>query len=74
VEVAELRLPPGVSPSLVVRQGTSFVPDGRTSLRTGDDLLVVTPRQLRGTTEERLRQVSRSGRLAGWLADADGRP
>ena len=38
-----------------------MVPDGRTVLRRGDDLLVVTPRKLREATEERLRTVSRSG-------------
>jgi cell volume regulation protein A len=43
----------------------------RTVLRRGDDLLVVTPRRLREATEERLRKVSRSGRLAHWWADDD---
>jgi potassium/hydrogen antiporter len=69
VEVGELRLPEGSSISLIVRQGSSFVPDQRTVLRTGDDLLVVAPRRLRARTEHRLRAVDRSGRLAGWLAD-----
>jgi len=67
VEVGELRLPAGASVSLVVRDGHSLVPDGRTVLRRGDDLLVVTPRRLREQTEDRLRTVSRSGRLAQWL-------
>ncbi|HEX2177636.1 MAG TPA: potassium/proton antiporter [Nocardioidaceae bacterium] len=70
VEVQELRLPKGVSVSLVVRGDDSFVPDGRRVLRTGDDLLVVTPRRLREATEERLRAVGRGGRLAGWLGEA----
>jgi potassium/hydrogen antiporter len=70
VEVQELRLPRGVSVSLVVRGDDSFVPDGRRVLRTGDDLLVVTPRTLREATEERLRAVGRGGRLAGWLGEA----
>ncbi|NUR09216.1 MAG: potassium/proton antiporter [Nocardioidaceae bacterium] len=67
VEVGELRLPVGVSVSLVVRDGQSLVPDQRTVLRRGDDVLVVTPRRLREQTEERLRAVSRRGRLADWL-------
>jgi potassium/hydrogen antiporter len=67
VEVGELRLPVGASVSLVVRDGQPLVPDSRTVLRQGDDLLVVTPRKLREETEGRLRAVSRSGRLAQWL-------
>jgi potassium/hydrogen antiporter len=67
VEVGELRLPVGASVSLVIRAGDALVPERRTVLRHGDDLLVVTPRKLREQTEERLRQVSSSGRLAQWL-------
>lgn len=67
VEVAELRLPVGVSVSLVVRDGSTMVPDERTVLRRGDDVLVVTPRKVREATEERLRAVSQRGRLAHWL-------
>jgi cell volume regulation protein A len=67
VEVGELRLPSGASVSLVVRDARTFVPDQRTVLRRGDDLLVVTPRRLREHTEERLRAVSLHGRLAHWL-------
>jgi cell volume regulation protein A len=67
VEVSELRLPLGASLSLVVREGRTIVPDSRTVLRHGDDLLVVTPRRLRRDTEDRLRAVSRRGRLAQWL-------
>jgi len=66
VEVAELRLPPGSSISLVVRSGSSFVPSGRTRLQRDDELLVVAPRRVREATEERLRAVSQHGRLAGW--------
>ena len=69
VEVGELRLPQGASVSLVIRGGTSLVPERRTVLRSGDDLLVVTPRKLREATEDRLRQVSQNGRLAQWLGD-----
>ena len=67
VEISELRLPRGASVALVVRDGEVTVPEQRTVLRRGDDLLVVTPRVLRDPTERRLRAVSRSGRLAGWL-------
>lgn len=69
VEVGELRLPPGASVSMVIRQGQALVPEWRTVLRHGDDLLVVTPRKAREATEERLRQVSSGGRLAQWLGD-----
>jgi potassium/hydrogen antiporter len=67
VEVGELRLPVGASVSLVVRDGQTLVPEPRTVLRHGDDVLVVTPRRMREATEARLRAVSRSGRLAHWL-------
>jgi cell volume regulation protein A len=70
VEVGELRLPVGASVSLVVRDEHTLVPDDRTVLRRGDDLLVVCPRRLRDQTEERLRAVSKSGRLADWLGDS----
>jgi cell volume regulation protein A len=66
VEVGELRLPRGASVALIVREGETVVPSDRTVLRRGDDLLVVSPRRLREQTEERLRAVSRSGRLAQW--------
>ena len=67
VEVGELRLPAGASVSLVIRDDEVLVPERRTVLRVGDDLVVVTPRKLREATEERLRRVSRHGRLAQWL-------
>jgi potassium/hydrogen antiporter len=67
VEVSELRLPGGASVSLLVRDGEVIVPDGRTVLRRGDDVLVVTPRGAREATESRLRAVSQRGRLAHWL-------
>jgi cell volume regulation protein A len=73
MEVDELRLPRGVSVSLVVRESSSFVPDGRTVLRRGDEVLVVTPRRLRELTERRLRAVSRGGRLVGWFGEGDER-
>ena len=72
VEVGELRLPVGASVSLVVRDGRTLVPDPRTVLRSGDDLLIVTPRKVREETEERLRAVSLRGRLAHWLESPPG--
>jgi cell volume regulation protein A len=71
VEVGELRLPVGASVSLVIRDGRILVPEGRTTLRHGDDLLVVTPRKIREQTEQRLRQVSTGGRLGRWLGNPD---
>jgi cell volume regulation protein A len=67
VEVGELRLPPGSSVSMIIRDGETLVPERRTVLKHGDDLLVVAPRRQRVRTEERLRQVSARGRLAQWL-------
>ena len=69
VEIGELRLPKGTSVSLIVRGDSSFTPDTRTSLRRGDDLLVVTRRKDRDATERRLQAVSRRGRLADWTSD-----
>lgn len=66
VEVGELRLPPGVSVSLLIRGDEIVVPQVRTQLRHGDELLVVTPRREREETEERLRLVSLHGRLGRW--------
>ena len=67
VEVGELRLPKGASVALIVREGATLVPERRTVLRRGDDVLVVTPRKQREKTEGRLRAVSAGGRLAQWL-------
>ncbi len=67
VEVGELRLPAGSSVALIVRDGKTLVPERRTVLRHGDDILVVTPRKDREKTEQRLRAVSVGGRLAQWL-------
>jgi len=66
----ELRLPTGVSVSLIVRDETSFTPDRRTVLERGDDLLVVTPRGMREQTEARIQLLSRNGRLGRWTRDA----
>lgn len=69
VEISELRLPKGVSVSLVVRGSEAFVPERRSVLRAGDDILVVAPSHLREQTLRRLRAVSRGGRLAGWFGE-----
>jgi cell volume regulation protein A len=66
VEVYELRLPTGSAVSLVTRGSHVFVPHGQTVLRTGDQVLAVAARDQVGRVEDRLRSVSRSGRLAGW--------
>ncbi|MFR9795905.1 potassium/proton antiporter [Streptomyces sp. MS06] len=67
VEVNELRLPAGAAVTLVVRDGTSFVPLPTTALRRGDELLVVATDPVRDAAEQRLRAVGRGGKLAGWL-------
>ena len=68
VEVGELRLPEGSLVSMVVRDGRAIVPERRTVLRRGDDLLIVTPRRQREPTVARLRTISEYGRLGRWLA------
>jgi len=66
VEVDELRLPAGSAISLVTRDADVFVPVGRTMLRTGDQVLAVAARGQVAEVEDRLRSVSRFGRLARW--------
>jgi cell volume regulation protein A len=68
VEIAELRLPTGAEVTLVVRDGSAHVPDAYTRLRSGDSLLIVSTAAVRGAAEQRLRAVSRGGRMAGWLS------
>jgi len=70
VEIGELRLPPGTSVSLIVRGDTSFTPERRTTLKRGDDLLIVTPRANRDAIETKLQTVSKGGRLANWARDS----
>jgi cell volume regulation protein A len=72
VEISELRLPSGTSVSLVVRGERSFTPAASTSIRRGDDLLIVTRRADREVTEQRLQAVSRRGRLAAWASGEVG--
>jgi potassium/hydrogen antiporter len=69
VHIDELRLPPGAVITLVLRDGVGFVPNPRTRLRVGDNLLIVATDQVRDAAERRLRAVSRKGRLARWLGD-----
>jgi cell volume regulation protein A len=66
VEVDELRLPNGSGVVLITRGPEVFLPSGSTVLRTGDQVLAVTARDHVGEVEDRLRSVSRFGRLAGW--------
>ena len=66
VEVGELRLPAGSAVSLVTRGADVFVPEGRAVLRQGDQVLAVAARDQVGSVEDRLRSVSRFGRLAQW--------
>ncbi|MBS2938958.1 hypothetical protein KDN32_14555 [Nocardioides sp. J2M5] len=66
VEVGELRLPAGSRVALVTRDREVLVPEGRSVLRRGDQVLVVSALGQVSTVEDRLRSVSRHGRLAGW--------
>ncbi len=66
VEVDELRLPTGSAVSLITRGAEVLVPGRHTLLRTGDQVLAVAARNQVGQVEDRLRSVSRFGRLAGW--------
>ena len=65
----ELRLPPGAVVSVIVRDDQPIVPDGRTRLRTGDQLLLIVPSKARQQVERRLLAVHRAGRLATWLGE-----
>jgi potassium/hydrogen antiporter len=66
VYLDELRLPLGAAVTLVLRDGTGFVPDATTRLRQGDSLLIVTTVEVRDAAERRLHAVGRYGRLARW--------
>jgi cell volume regulation protein A len=66
VAVFELRLPKGANVTLVVRGGEGFVPEPHTTIRHGDQLLVVTTSKVKARTERRIREISQGGRLAGW--------
>lgn len=66
VEIRELRLPRDVVVALIIRGDQTFAPDEATVLRTGDELLIVTPATDRVRVEKRLREVGQGGRLARW--------
>jgi cell volume regulation protein A len=68
VYVDELRLPPGAVLSLIVRGREGTVPTPDTRLEHGDQLLIVATTESRALAEERLRAVSRDGKLARWYA------
>jgi potassium/hydrogen antiporter len=70
VEVFELRLPQGANVTLVVRNGGGFVPEPNTTIRRGDQLLIVATSETKARVERRVRAVSQAGRLAGWRNDA----
>jgi cell volume regulation protein A len=70
VHIDELRLPVGAVVTLVLRDGTGFVPPPDTRLRAGDSLLIVATAAVRDLTERRLRAVSRRGRLARWHGES----
>lgn len=67
VAMWELRLPPGAVVSLIVREGDTVVPTRDTTLRLGDQLLLIVPSHARRHVERRLQAVHRAGRLARWL-------
>jgi potassium/hydrogen antiporter len=70
VYLRELRLPPGATVSLVVRDGEGFTPTPDTRLRQRDQLLVVTTSTVRARAERRIRAVDRAGRLARWRGES----
>jgi cell volume regulation protein A len=67
VHLDELRLPVGAHVTLVLRDGSGFVPGSQTRLKVGDSLLIVATVGVRDAAERRLRAVSRRGRLARWF-------
>ena len=71
VRVRELRMPRNAVVSLVIRQGNSFAPHGESRLRSGDELLIVTPGAHRAEVERRLTEIGRAGRLARWTDGVD---
>lgn len=65
--VMEIGLPQGAVVALVVRGEQAISPDAHTRIRAGDRLIIVTTEEARSATDERIRSVARSGRLARWL-------
>lgn len=68
VEVGELRLPTGSAVAILARGKEVVVPQDSSVLRAGDQVLVVAALRQVTEVEERLRLISRYGRLAGWAA------
>ena len=73
VEVGELRLPAGSNVAILARAAEVVVPQDRSVLRAGDQVLVVAALHQVSEVEERLRSVSRYGRLASWSEGLDER-
>ncbi|MFT4299721.1 MAG: potassium/proton antiporter [Aeromicrobium sp.] len=66
LEVGELRLPQGAVVSLLVRGEETLVPSRNTRIMVGDEMLIVSSRQVRDRVDRRLTSVARHGRLADW--------
>ena len=66
VSIRELRLPRNVVVALVLRGEESFAANGDTILRADDNLMVVTPQDVRRQVEDRFVTVGRGGRLSHW--------
>jgi potassium/hydrogen antiporter len=73
VYVDELLLPVGAQVSLVVRDGASLELSRDLRLHRGDQILIVTTREVRDLVAERLQAVSDAGRLAQWRAETTRR-
>ncbi len=67
LEIFELRLPGAADVSLLIREGKVLVPTPYTSLRHGDEMLIVAPTEAVSATEHRLQQLTRHGRLGTWV-------
>lgn len=68
--INELRLPPDVSVSLIVRGPSTFTPGPSERVKVGDELLIVTPTDRREATLARVRALGRRGRLARWRGES----
>ncbi|HVT22548.1 MAG TPA: potassium/proton antiporter [Mycobacteriales bacterium] len=73
VSILELRLPKPSVVTMIIREAQTFVPAADTRIHAGDELLIVTTRTQRDTTERRLRAVHRRGPLAHWLGESGRR-
>jgi cell volume regulation protein A len=67
VTVLELQLPDPSVITLIIRDGHTFVPLPDTRIEVGDELLIVTTTKTRAAAVQRLRAVSRRGKLAYWF-------